>query len=68
MRPLFKGGNYSREETIKKLEVLTAESIQGRKVFKGGNYSRKYGKQTFMFSSVLKQNMIFSDFFKIAVE
>ena len=29
---LFKGGNYSREETI-----------QGRKLFKGGNYMRKYG-------------------------
>ena len=32
VRKLFKGGNYSREETI-----------QGRKLFKGGNYMRKYG-------------------------
>ena len=23
--------------------VVSAESIQGRKLFKGGNYSRKYG-------------------------
>jgi hypothetical protein len=30
VRKLFKGGNYSREETI-----------QGRKLFKGGNYSRE---------------------------
>ena len=43
MRKLFKGGNYSREETIDYQEVLTAETIQGRKVFKGGNYMRKYG-------------------------
>ena len=32
VRQLFKGDNYSREETI-----------QGRKLLKGGNYSRKYG-------------------------
>jgi hypothetical protein len=44
VRKLFKGGNYSREETIKYLEVLTAETIQRRKLFKGGNNSRKYGK------------------------
>jgi hypothetical protein len=43
VRKLFKGGNYSREETIKYLEVLTAETIQRRKLIKGGNYSRKYG-------------------------
>ena len=43
MRQLFKGGNYSREETINHLEVLTAETIQRRKLFKGGNYMRKYG-------------------------
>ena len=43
MRKLFKGGKYSREETINYLEVLTAETIQRRKVFKGGNYMRKYG-------------------------
>ena len=43
MRKLFKGGNYSKEETINFLEVLTAETIRGRKVFKGGNYLRKYG-------------------------
>ena len=36
-------GNYSREENINHLEVLTAEIIQRRKVFKGGNYMRKYG-------------------------
>ena len=40
MRKLFKGGKYSREETINYLEVLTAETIQRRKVFKGGNYMR----------------------------
>ena len=45
VRQLFKGGNYSREETIKYQEVQTAETIQGRKLFKGGNYSRKYGMQ-----------------------
>ena len=45
VRQLFKGGNYSREETINYQEVLTAETIQGRKLFKGGNYSRKYGMQ-----------------------
>ena len=43
VRKLFKGGNYSREETIDHLEVLTVETIQRRKVFKGGNYMRKYG-------------------------
>ena len=46
MRKLFKGGKYSREETINYLEVLTAETIQRRKVFKGGNYMRKYGSYT----------------------
>ena len=45
MRKLFKGGNYSREETINYWEVLTAETIQRRKLFKGGNYMRKYGNQ-----------------------
>ena len=43
LQKLFKGENYSREETIDHYEVLTAETIQGRKLFKGGNYSRKYG-------------------------
>ena len=43
VRPLFKGGNYSREETINYQKVFIAETIQRRKVFKGGNYSRKYG-------------------------
>jgi hypothetical protein len=43
VQPLFKGGSYSKEETINYLKLLTAESIQRRKVFKGGNYSRKYG-------------------------
>ena len=42
VRKLFRGGNYSREETIINLEVLTKETIQRRKVFKGGNYMRKY--------------------------
>jgi hypothetical protein len=36
-------GNYLREETINYKEVLTAETIQRRKLFKGGNYMRKYG-------------------------
>ena len=45
MRKLFKGGNYSREETIDHLDVLTVETIQRRKIFKGGNYMRKYGMQ-----------------------
>ena len=44
-------GNYSRAETIKYLEVITAETIQGRKLFKGGNYSRKYGNQFNDFSN-----------------
>ena len=43
MSKLFKGGNYSREESINHLEVLTAETIQRGKLFKGGNYMRKYG-------------------------
>ena len=43
MRKLFRGGNYSREETINNQELLTEETIQRRKVFKGGNYMRKYG-------------------------
>ena len=38
---LFKGGNYSREETIDYKEVLTAETIQRRKLFMGGNYMRQ---------------------------
>ena len=45
MRKLFKGGNYSREETVNYWEVLAAEAIQRRKLFKGGNYMRKYGTQ-----------------------
>ena len=36
-------GNFSREETINHFKVLTAETIQRRKLFKGGNYMRKYG-------------------------
>ena len=44
VRKVFKGGNYSKEETIFYQGVLTAETIQRWKVFKGGNYSRKYGK------------------------
>ena len=43
MRPLFKGGNYSKQETINYQKVFTAETIQRRKVFKGGNYIRKHG-------------------------
>ena len=52
MRKLFKGGKYSREETINYLEVLTAETIQRRKVFKGGNYMRKYGIFRFAISDM----------------
>ena len=44
MRKLFKGGNFSREETINHYEVVTEETIQMRKLFKGGNYMRKYGR------------------------
>ena len=43
LQQLFKGGNYSREETITFYDFLSATTIQGRKLFKGGNYSRKYG-------------------------
>ena len=43
MRQLFKGDNYSREETINLQDFFSATTIQGRQVFKGGNYSRKYG-------------------------
>ena len=43
MRQLFKGGNYSREETINYWDFLSATTIQGRQLFKGGNYSQKYG-------------------------
>ena len=44
MRQLFKGDNYSREETINLQDFFSATTIQGRQVFKGGNYSRKYGR------------------------
>ena len=40
-------GKYSKEETINYLEILTAETIQRRKVFQGGNYMRKYGIRFF---------------------
>ena len=43
MRQLFKGDNYSREETINYYDFLSATTIQGRQLFKGGNYSWKYG-------------------------
>ena len=43
MRQLFKGDNYSREETINLQDFFSATTIQGRQVFKGGNYSGKYG-------------------------
>ena len=43
MRQLFKGDNYSREETINLQDFFSVTTIQGRQVFKGGNYSRKYG-------------------------
>ena len=33
MRQLFKGGNYSREETINYYDFLSATTIQGRKLF-----------------------------------
>ena len=46
-KKLFKGKNYSREETINFYEGLTEETIQRRKLFKGGNYMRKYGKHLF---------------------
>ena len=35
-------------ENINYQEVLTAETIQGRKLFKGGNYLRKYGINFFL--------------------
>ena len=41
MRQLFKGDNYSREETINYYDFLSATTIQGRQLFKGGNYSRE---------------------------
>ena len=53
MRQLFKGGNYSREETINLYEFFTAETIQRRKLFKGGNYSRKYGIQFLRSQNIL---------------
>ena len=33
VRKLIKGGNYSKEETINHLEVLTAETIHRRKLY-----------------------------------
>ena len=42
VRQVFKGDNYSREETINLLDFFSATSIQGRQLFKGGNYLRKY--------------------------
>ena len=41
MRKLFKGGKYSREETIRGNTVDTLTKIKMRPVFKGGNYSRE---------------------------
>merc|ERR1712051_904536 len=46
VRQVFKGDNYSREETINLLDFFSATSIQGRQLFKGGNYSRKYGNHS----------------------
>ena len=43
VRQVFKGDNYSREETINYYDFLSATTIQGRQLFKGGKYSRKYG-------------------------
>ena len=37
VRQLFKGGKYSREESINLLKVFSAETIKRRKLFKGGN-------------------------------
>ena len=48
MQQVFKGENYSMEETINLLDFFSATSIQGRQLFKGGNYSRKYGNSFFM--------------------
>jgi hypothetical protein len=45
VRQVFKGDNYSREETINYLDFFSETTIQGRQLFKGGNYSRKYGMQ-----------------------
>ena len=44
VRQVFKGDNYSREETINYLGFFSETTIQGRQLFKGGNYLRKYGK------------------------
>ena len=39
-RKLFKGGNYSRAETIQGRKLLIVRRFLLRKLFKGGNYSR----------------------------
>ena len=55
VRQLFKGDNYSREETINHQDFLSETTIQGRQLFKGGNYSRKYG--IFFFTGVKCHNV-----------
>ena len=37
MRKLFKGGHYSRGDTIDLKKVLTRDTIQGGTLFKGGH-------------------------------
>ena len=56
VRQVFKGDNYSREETINLLDFFSATSIQGRQLFKGGNYSRKYGMPINIFLALSDHN------------
>jgi hypothetical protein len=38
LQKLFEGGNYSKEETIRYKEVLTAETIQRRELYEEIRY------------------------------
>ena len=41
VRKLFRGGNYSGEETIQGRKLLITRRFRPRKLFKGGKYSRE---------------------------
>ena len=62
VRQVFKGDNYSREETINLLDFFSATSIQGRQLFKGGNYSRKYGIYSSFLLYILKYRTLSKSF------
>ena len=62
VRQVFKGDNYSSEETIKLLDFFSATSIQGRQLFKGGNYLREYGNKQNLLSQYPVSQCVFLAF------